>query len=430
MTFPRRSSALVMALVGLLPLLCPAAQPAHKLVTAQDGSGVFGYKDTPVQPWSGFHVHDPDRPVPPKIDPGRASTPEKSGTAPSDSVVLFDGTDLSAWQPNQYQVEDGLMVATDGPMITKREFGSCQLHLEYRVPVEENQRPMSQGNNGVLLGDAIEVQIFDSYRVKIYPDGQAAAVYSQTPPAVNACRQPGQWEVFDILYRAPKMGASGNVLAPARLTMLHNGVVVHLDQEIYGSTLHCGLGDYSTVKPVAPIGLRAHRCAVQFRNIWARPLPDEAPQVAIAAQPQPNPLLGTWRLVSIDERDAQGRSVTPLDYGPDPVGLITYDATGHMSAQAMRRDRPKLDSDDVHRATPEQAKTTLTGYNGYFGTYQIDPAAGTVVHHVEGAMIPNWVGGAQPRKFTVSGDTLILEPPEIQAAGQARNRRLTWQRIK
>jgi hypothetical protein len=140
-------------------------------------------------------------------------------------------------------------------------------------------------------------------------------------------------------------------------------------------------------------------------------------------------LVGTWRLVSIEERDAGGQVVTPMDYGPNPVGILIYDATGHMSVHAMRRGRPRLDSDDVHRATPEQAKAAFVGYNGYFGTYEVDEQAGVVIHYVEGGLIPNWEGGQQRRRFTLSGDTLILQPPPIQAAGQARTRRLTWQRI-
>ena len=141
-------------------------------------------------------------------------------------------------------------------------------------------------------------------------------------------------------------------------------------------------------------------------------------------------LVGTWRLVAIEERDADGKLTIPLDYGPEPIGLLMYDATGHMSAQAMRRGRARLPSDDVHLATPEQAKAALVGYNGYFGRYEVRPSEGLVIHHVEGSMIPNWEGGQQPRRFTLAGDRLILEPPPIQAAGQKRTRRLTWERVR
>jgi hypothetical protein len=140
-------------------------------------------------------------------------------------------------------------------------------------------------------------------------------------------------------------------------------------------------------------------------------------------------LVGAWRLISIEERDAEGRRVTPLDYGPEPIGLLIYTATGQMSAQAMRRGRPHLPSDDVHLAPAEQAKAALVGYNAYFGRYEVRAAEGLIIHHVEGSMIPNWEGGEQPRRFTLHGDRLTLEPPPIQAAGHRHTRRLTWQRV-
>jgi hypothetical protein len=166
-------------------------------------------------------------------------------------------------------------------------------------------------------------------------------------------------------------------------------------------------------------------CAVAVAAEKASP-----PAKTAAAGRKPSPLVGTWKLVSIEERNADGKLVTPLDYGPAPLGLLMYDAGGHMSAQAVRRDRPRLESDDVHRVPPEQAKQAFVGFNGYFGTYDVDERAGVVVHHVEGALLPNWEGKDQRRRFTLSGNKLILEPPSFQADGQQRTRRLTWQRVQ
>lgn len=155
---------------------------------------------------------------------------------------------------------------------------------------------------------------------------------------------------------------------------------------------------------------------------------------AAAAEPKPlrsaaQQLVGTWKLIAIDERDADGIRVVPLDYGPEPIGLLMYDAGGRMSVHAMRRGRPKLASDDAHSATPEQALAAFLGYGAYFGTYTVDEQAGIVTHHVQGALNPNWEGSPQRRRFTLSGDKLTLEPLDFQAAGLNRTRRLTWQRL-
>ncbi|MBI5683902.1 MAG: lipocalin-like domain-containing protein [Verrucomicrobia bacterium] len=141
-------------------------------------------------------------------------------------------------------------------------------------------------------------------------------------------------------------------------------------------------------------------------------------------------LVGTWKLVSIEERDASGKLVVPLDFGAEAVGMLMYDAAGHMAAQAGRRGRPRLETEDVHRAPAEQAKAAFAGYAAYFGTYEVNERESIVIHHVEGSMLPNWEGGDQRRKFTLSGDKLILEPPAFQAKGEKRARRLTWQRVQ
>ena len=265
----------IVVLVSVLSVPVISHAQKHKLVHAKDGSGVFGYKDTPIQPWSGYHVHDPDRPAPPKVDPGDPGTQKTPGTAPSDAIVLFDGKNLDQWQQSEWKLEDECLVATNGPLATKEEFGSCQLHLEWQPPVEETESIMNLGNNGVMLMGMIEVQIFDSYRAKIYPDGQAAAIYAQTPPLVNACRKPGEWQTYDIVFFAPKFDDAGKLLQPARLTMFHNGLLVHHNQEIYGHTPHSRLAGYDGVPSKGPLSFGAHHCPVRFRNIWLRRLDDQ-----------------------------------------------------------------------------------------------------------------------------------------------------------
>ena len=241
---------------------------AQNLEHARDGSGVRGYRDTPAQPWSGFRVHDPDRPVPKRVDPGPFTS---SAPAPSDAVVLFDGRDLDQWQSNNWRVVDGCIQAAAGNLATKESFGNCQLHLEWMTPTNFNGQLFDRGNNGVLLMGLYEVQIYDSFNEKLYPDGMAGAIYGQSPPLVNACRSPGQWQSFDILFTAPVF-ADGNLAQPARLTVLHNGVLVQLNQEIYGTTVHRALPAYEPKLSRGPLALAGHNCPVRFRNIWLRPL--------------------------------------------------------------------------------------------------------------------------------------------------------------
>ena len=263
-----RRAVVVMSVAIVLGLLlaCTATVLAAELVKAKDGSGIVGYKDTPTLPWCGFHVHDPDRPTPPRVRPGQA------GGAPSDAVILFNGTDLSQWRPSDWQVENGEIVAVSGSLTTQEAFGDCQLHLEWQAPNPPVGSDWDHGNNGVMLMGLFEIQIFDTYTTPLYPDGQAASVYGQTPPKVNACVPPGQWQTYDIVFFAPVF-EDGKLQSPARVTMLHNGLLVHHDQEIYGPTGHRILAKYDKpIEPKRPLSLSGHNNPVRFRNIWIRPL--------------------------------------------------------------------------------------------------------------------------------------------------------------
>lgn len=259
-----------------LPLLCSALlalgladlATAADLVHAKDGSGVFGYKDTPKLPWCEWLVHDPDRPAPPRVDPGPALPP---APVPADATVLFGGSDTSAWRPHKWTIENGELVAGQGAMLSQAEFGDCQIHLEWLAPADFKGPWHDQGNNGVLLMGLYEIQIFDSFNLKLYPDGQAAAIYGQTPPLVNVTRPPGQWQTFDIFFTAPVF-ADGQLKSPARVTMLHNGVLVHLNEPVHGETGHRIVPAYKRHVSAGPLGLHGHGCPVRFRNIWVRKL--------------------------------------------------------------------------------------------------------------------------------------------------------------
>ncbi len=263
-----------MTLVCAMLVLPLAAAPPHLIERTTPHGVVVGYQDTPLQPWTGnkYHVHDPARPVPPTVT---TSAPTRPGTPPSDAIVLFDGTNLDKWKPASWKILDGsVQVADHESLETRDAFGDCQLHVEWLAPADPGDNFMNWGNSGVLMMGLYEIQIFDSWpghRRQIYPDGQAASVYGQTPPLVNACRPPGKWQTYDIVFKAPVF-VNDKLVQKARVTMFHNGVLVHLNQEIMGPMAHRQILPYRPHPPKLPLMLQGHACPVRFRNVWIRPL--------------------------------------------------------------------------------------------------------------------------------------------------------------
>lgn len=203
-------------------------------------------------------------PEPPVVDPGDASR------APSDAIVLFDGTDLSAFEGGNWEVKDGYAVVRGGGVTTKQAFGDCQLHLEFAMPTEVVGEGQGRGNSGVYLMGRYEVQILDSFQNPTYFDGQCGAIYKQSPPMVNASRKPGEWQTYDILFKAPKFAEDGTLLQPAYVTVLHNGVVLHHHYELQGSTAWDAPPSYSAHPEKLPFHIQDHGNPVRFRNIWIR----------------------------------------------------------------------------------------------------------------------------------------------------------------
>ncbi|HMD44223.1 MAG TPA: DUF1080 domain-containing protein [Candidatus Acidoferrum sp.] len=240
---------------------------------------VTGFAQAPI-PWK---IHDLDRPLPPIVDPGTPSTQETPGQPPSDAVVLFDGKDLSDWQngdksPAKWKVENGYMevVAKTGSIQTKKAFGDCQLHVEFMEPLPAVGESQERGNSGVFLMNQYEIQVLDSYENKTYADGQAAAVYGQYPPLVNASRPPGIWQVYTIVFHGPRFDSAGKLLKPARVTVFHNGVLVQDNVELTGPTAHGSRPPYKAGPDKGPVGLQDHGRPVRFRNIWIRELAEDS----------------------------------------------------------------------------------------------------------------------------------------------------------
>ncbi len=227
--------------------------------------------------WIG---HDRTRPLPPVVDPGYPGTPEQPGKAPSDAIVLFDGTDLSQWvamngEPTRWIIKDGAMecVPGSGYIRTLRCFGDVQLHLEFATPAKVEGHSQGRGNSGLFFGlTRYEIQILDSYENPTYADGSCASIYNQYPPLVNASRPPGQWQSYDVIWTAPRFGPEGQLLSPARVTLFHNGVLVHHNAELIGDTGWVTRGPYRAHPEKLPIALQDHGNPVRFRNIWVREL--------------------------------------------------------------------------------------------------------------------------------------------------------------
>ena len=234
----------------------------------------YGYQDTPLLPGSSYRVHDSARPQPAIVRP-----PEQAGAPPSDAVVLFDGADLAGWQSVAggaagWKIEQGYMEVAPGTgdIETQAHFGDCQLHLEWAAPAEVVGESQGRGNSGVFLMGRYEIQVLDCYENPTYADGTTGAVYGQFPPLGNACRPPGEWQSYDILWRAPRF--AGQTLArPAYVTVLLNGIVVQHHTELQGPTQHRQLAAYTPHPATGPLRLQDHGNPVRFRNIWYRPLP-------------------------------------------------------------------------------------------------------------------------------------------------------------
>lgn len=231
--------------------------------------------------------------VPPVVTPG-----DTAGAAPSDAIVLFDGKDLSAWDnAKRWRIEDGVLYAGKGYLTTKQKFGDLQLHLEWSSPNEVKGKGQGRGNSGVFLMGVYEVQILDSFNNPTYPEGQAAAVYKQTPPMVNVTRKPSEWNTYDIYWKTPRFNAAAQLTEPAYVTVVHNGVLVVNHFALHGDTAWHRPAKYVDLGPVGPIALQDHGNPVAYRNIWVREL---SPPVGKRRPPMFRNKGKTWGL---DEED-------------------------------------------------------------------------------------------------------------------------------
>ena len=230
-------------------------------------------QQVPDIPWPPA---DTTRPRPPVITPGPAGAPVP---APSDAIVLFDGSDLSQWRsdsgkPAGWTVRDGYMEVKPGAgtIQTAQGFGSMQLHIEWASPTPPMGEGQERGNSGVYLMGLYEVQVLDSYDNPTYADGEAASLYGQYPPLVNASRKPGEWQTYDIIFHAPTFKSDGSLERPAVVTVIHNGVLVQDHVVLTGPTAHHARPPYKAHAGKLPLMLQDHGSLVRYRQVWIRRL--------------------------------------------------------------------------------------------------------------------------------------------------------------
>lgn len=213
-------------------------------------------------------------PEPKVVAPGKTSQ-----DAPADAIVLFNGKDFSAWTGKggkqvEWTIADGAMTVKGGTgeIISKQGFGDCQLHIEWRTPSVVKGSGQGRGNSGIFLMGEYELQVLDSYNNKTYSNGQAGSIYKQLVPLVNASKAPGEWQTYDIIFTAPRFAADGRLQSQARITVIHNGVLIQNNQAIWGGTEFIGIAEYKPHSMKESLVLQDHGDAVSFRNIWIREL--------------------------------------------------------------------------------------------------------------------------------------------------------------
>jgi hypothetical protein len=241
----------------------------------------LGFEDTPMLPGLPYRVHDSKRPHPPVVTP--ASQP---GGAPSDAIVLFDGSNLSHWTSHastitkagsagapEWKVADGYfeVVPKTGDLASVEKFGDAQIHVEWSSPTVITGNSQGRGNSGVLLMGRYEVQVLDSWNNPTYADGQAGAIYGQWPPLANAVRKPGEWNVYDIVFEAPKFEGE-KLVKPAYITVFCNGVLLHNRKESMGPMVYRQVAHYIPQPAEDSLVLQNHGNPVRYRNIWVRRL--------------------------------------------------------------------------------------------------------------------------------------------------------------
>ena len=315
-----------MKLYSALALICPVLLSSSPGRAAVSAPPFYGDPPDEHHPWA---VHDGNRPQPVVVTPGTFSSEAQPGKAPSDAIVLFNGMDLSNWQsekkagPAKWLVQEGVMevVPKAGTIGTKEEFGDCQLHVEWAEPKDIKGSSQSRGNSGIFLMGICEIQVMDSYHNITYADGHAAAVYGVSPPMANALRPPGEFQVYDIVFRRP-LYKEGQLVDPGYVTIFVNGVLAQDHAALEGPTGHKKRSHRAPFPEQGPLALQDHGSRVRFRNIWYRPLPPRSVEVGSDGWLSVEATLAKRKQIAAEIRADAGQLADPANPVPQLLRLL------------------------------------------------------------------------------------------------------------
>ncbi len=346
-----------------MPLPKPLRTMALSLTGVAALAGAWAAERGPSMTGARWKQHDPNRPRPPVVAPADAPIAVRP---PADAVVLFDGTNLDAWQTPDggkpgWRVADGVLETVPGTGLirTRAEFGDVQLHVEWAAPDPPVGQGQGRGNSGVFLMGQFEIQVLDSYQANTYADGQAGALYGQYPPLANASRPPGQWQSYDIAFRRPRFDAAGALTEPARITVFHNGILIQNNEEAFGPTSWIKWKPYAGLPSRGPLALQDHDHPVRYRNLWIRDLPERpAPSAADLAAPK----LVTLAPEALDRFAGRYRSANRAD---GPATVVTREGD-HLALKFPTRD-------DLVPIVPISATTFVSPVTASSFDFRSDP---------------------------------------------------------
>lgn len=347
---------------------------AEPLVPLFDGPVFQGDAPDDTHPWA---VHDRNRPQPPRVEPGTSSTQETPGTPPSDAIVLFDGTEesLKNWQstrqngaaPMEWKLIDGALAITprSGNIQSKQHFGDVQLRLEWSAPIGQTGAGQGRGNSGVFFAGGTEIQILNNYENPTYADGFAGSVYGVNPPMAHSLRAPGEWQVYDIVFRRPVF-KDGVEVDPGRFTVFINGVLVQDSTPLEGGGGYMRRSKSREFPEAGPIILQDHGNVMHFRNIWVRPLPPRAveggtngslsPEAATAKRKETAAAIRA-HAATLDGRAKMMRTLESLAYEVEPAALEA--ATAMAAAEVATIQAMAADAREENKAPIREFERAL-----------------------------------------------------------------------